>query len=198
MKIVYKNTADLIPYENNPRDNAGSIAVVKKSIADFGFKVPIIVDADNVIIAGHTRLMAAQQLNITEVPCIVADDLTPEQVRAFRLADNKSAEMSEWLPSELAKELEELMSSGIDMSAFGFDTDEFDIDYDGLTDSFSLPDGDKANVEQMTFTFSSEQAELVRRALSMIDETPETFGNENKNGNKLYEVVRQWLEQKSL
>lgn len=198
MKIINKPLSELRPYENNPRINDGAVKAVAKSIREFGFRVPIIISSVNEIIAGHTRYKAAETLNFDTVPCIVADGLSPEQIRAFRLVDNKTAEISDWNNAALAKELEEIIAGGIDLSEFGFDIDEFDVDFDALGDSFTLPDGDKANVEQMTFTFSSEQAELIRQALSMIDETPETFGNENKNGNKLYEVVRQWRELRRL
>lgn len=91
MQIEEMRVADLIPYENNPRKNDEAVEAVAASIKEFGFKVPIIVDADNVIIAGHTRLKAAQLLGMETVPVIRADDLTDEQVKAFRLADNKTA-----------------------------------------------------------------------------------------------------------
>ncbi len=92
MQVVDKQVNDLIPYENNPRNNNEAIPEVAKSIESFGFKVPIIVDRNNIVIAGHTRLEAAKMIGIETVPCIVADDLTDEQVRAFRIADNKVSE----------------------------------------------------------------------------------------------------------
>lgn len=88
MEIVNRKVKELIPYEKNPRKNDEAVKYVKASIEQFGFKVPIVIDANNIIVAGHTRLKAAKELGMKEVPCIVADDLTPEQVRAFRLADN--------------------------------------------------------------------------------------------------------------
>lgn len=117
MNIVYKQLAELRPYENNPRDNEAAIPYVKNSIKEFGFKVPILIDSDNVIIAGHTRYAAATELGMSEVPCIVADDLTEEQVNAFRLADNQVAEFSTWDEDKLAMEIESL---GIDLSEYGF------------------------------------------------------------------------------
>ena len=92
MEIVNKKVSDLIPYENNPRFNDEAVDYVAKSIKEFGFKVPIVVDKDNIVVAGHTRLKAAKQLEMLEVPCIVADDLNEEQIKAFRLADNKVSE----------------------------------------------------------------------------------------------------------
>lgn len=116
--------ADLREYENNPRNNDGAVEAVAESIKQFGFKVPIVIDSENVIIAGHTRLKAARLLGLDRVPCIVADDLTPEQIKAYRLADNKTAELAEWDFSALEIELAEL--SEWDMSAFGFDDSLFD------------------------------------------------------------------------
>ena len=118
MQIVYRNTAELIPYANNPRNNDKAVDAVAASIRDFGFKIPIVVDSDGVIVAGHTRLKAAQKLGLESVPVIVADDLTEDQVKAFRLADNKTAELAEWDFETLEKELDEIK---IDMSDFGFD-----------------------------------------------------------------------------
>lgn len=121
IKIIYKNIDELVPYENNPRDNTAAIDAVAASIKEFGFKNPIIIDSDNVIVAGHTRLKAAQKLKIQNVPCVVADDLTQEQVNAFRLADNKTAELAEWDLELLNSELE--LIDGIDMTEFGFELD---------------------------------------------------------------------------
>ena len=87
MQIIEMPTGDLIPYENNPRNNAPAVKAVAESIQAFGFKVPIVIDKDNVIVCGHTRLMAALRLGLDTVPCVRADDLTDEQVKAFRLAD---------------------------------------------------------------------------------------------------------------
>ena len=96
MIVINKNTSELIPYANNPRKNGPAVDKVAASIKEFGFKVPIIIGKDNVIVTGHTRLLAAQKLGLETVPCIIADDLTPAQIKAFRLADNKTAEFSEW------------------------------------------------------------------------------------------------------
>lgn len=116
-----KQTEDLQAYKYNPRDNDNAVEVVAESIKEFGFKVPIIIDREGTIIAGHTRLRAAKRLGIREVPCIVADDLTPEQIKAFRLADNKTSEFAEWDFAALERELEELTAFDVDMSKFGFD-----------------------------------------------------------------------------
>lgn len=110
--------SQLHEYENNPRHNEAAADKVAASIKEFGFKVPIVIDENNVIIAGHTRLKAAKRLGIEKVPCIVASDLTPEQIKAFRLADNKTGEFAEWDFLKLEDELREI---NFDMSAFGFE-----------------------------------------------------------------------------
>ena len=118
---------NLREYENNPRNNDNAVDAVAESIREFGFKVPAVVDRNNVIVCRHTRVKAAQKLGMETVPCIIADDLTPEQIKAFRLADNKTGELAGWDFAKLEEELAEL--DGFDMSAFGFvENDEVDID----------------------------------------------------------------------
>lgn len=126
MQIEELFTKELIPYSNNPRNNESAVDAVAASIKEFGFKVPIIIDKDNVIVAGHTRLKAALKLGLVKVPCIKADDLTPEQLKAFRLADNKVGELATWDFAKLEEELTELDSLDLDftMSDFGFDVSE--------------------------------------------------------------------------
>lgn len=127
MQIIEKRLEELREYENNPRNNDGAVDAVAESIKQFGFKVPIVIDTDGVIIAGHTRRKAAEKLGLEVVPCIVADDLTPEQIKAFRLADNKTSELAGWDFEKLEAELAELAE--IDMSAFGFiKNEEVNID----------------------------------------------------------------------
>lgn len=126
MEIVNKKIDELIPYENNPRFNDDAVEYVANSIKEFGFKVPIIIDKNNVIVAGHTRYKASLELGLDEVPTIVADDLTEEQVKAFRLADNKVSEKAEWNFELLEEELENL---DINMEQYGFDKIE-DVNLD--------------------------------------------------------------------
>ena len=129
MEVIDKKVAELTPYAKNPRKNDQAVNAVAASIKEFGFKVPIVIDSDGVIVAGHTRLKAALLLGMETVPCIVADDLTEDQIKAFRLADNKTAELAEWDYGLLTQELAEIdMSefSEIDMSKFGFNTEDFD------------------------------------------------------------------------
>lgn len=118
MNILDLKLSDITPYENNPRNNDEAVEPVAESIKEFGFKVPIIIDKDNVIVAGDTRYKAAKKLKLDTVPCIRADDLTEEQIRAFRLADNKVSEIATWDMDLLNIELEGI--SNIDMSLFDF------------------------------------------------------------------------------
>ena len=122
MNIIEKNLKDIKPYEKNPRKNDNAVECVANSIKEFGFKVPIVIDRDNVIVCGHTRYKAAKKLGLDKVPCVVADDLTDEQIKAYRLADNKVSELAEWDIDLLGEELDGIFD--IDMSDFGFDLSE--------------------------------------------------------------------------
>lgn len=191
MNVQNRKLSELTPYPGNAKKHdKKQIANVAESIRQYGFVQPIVVDRDDVIIIGNCRALAAKKLGMDEVPCVSMDDLTPEQVNALRLVDNKSNE-SDWDFDLLADEL-----SGLDLSAFDFDwgienEDEYGVD-------FSLPDGDKSEICQMTFTLHEQQKELIEYAMTCVeDEITETFGNANKNGNALYEVIRQWAAQKT-
>lgn len=119
MQIIDKKIGEIKPYEKNPRKNDNAVDAVASSISQFGFKNPIVIDGNNVIICGHTRYKAAQKLGLDVVPCVIADDLTEEQIKAYRLADNKVAELAEWDIDLLGEELDDIFD--IDMSDFGFD-----------------------------------------------------------------------------
>lgn len=132
-KIEMRRISDLKPYKNNPRKNDKAVDAVAASIKAFGFKQPVVIDDNGEIIAGHTRLKAAKKLGIKTVPCIVADDLTPEQIKAYRLADNKTAELAEWDMELLPLELDDLQE--FDMTLFGFEmpkgrTEAIEDDYE--------------------------------------------------------------------
>lgn len=193
MKIEEMKLSDIIPYDKNPRKNDGAVDSVAESIKQFGFKVPIIIDKDNVIVTGHTRYKASKKLGLEKVPCIRADDLTEEQIKAFRLADNKVGEIAEWDFNILNAELEEILE--IDMSDFGFEMSEISAEDFGT--DFDIPNDGEKEIGQMTFTLHQKQKELIEYAMELVkDDIAETFGNTNKNGNALYEVVRQWAEQR--
>jgi ParB-like chromosome segregation protein Spo0J len=116
MQIIYKNIKDIKKYKNNPRKNELAVEKVAESIKEFGFRNPILIDKDNEIVCGHTRYDAAKKLGIKEVPCIMAADLTPDQIKAFRIADNKTAEFADWDIELLNIELESIgeMFTGFD------------------------------------------------------------------------------------
>lgn len=132
MKVVNIDIDNIKPYSKNPRINDNAVDYVAKSIKEFGFKVPIVIDKNNVIVAGHTRYKASKQLGLKEVPCIVAGDLTEEQIKAFRLADNKVSEFADWDIDLLNNELDDI--TNIDMSDFGFES--FGEDEDVQEDCF--------------------------------------------------------------
>lgn len=122
----YVGITDIVPYEWNPRKNEAAVAAVKASIQSFGFLVPCVIDANNVLVAGHTRVEASKLLGITDVPCIRADFLTPEQVNAFRLIDNKVAEKAEWDFDLLAGEIAKFANLGLDLTEYGWSQEELD------------------------------------------------------------------------
>ena len=183
---------EITPYENNPRNNENAISKVVESISEFGFTNPILLDNNNIIIAGHTRYEAAKVLGLDEVPCIYLDDLSEEQIKAYRLVDNKTSEFASWDFNALSKELAEIGGS-IDMSLFDFPEDEFNAD-DFDTD-FNLPEGGQSEIRTMNFTLHVEQQNKILEAMESIDlENVEKYSNTNTNGNKLYGVICQWEE----
>ena len=153
MDIVYKKLTEIKPYEKNPRQNDDAVQYVAESIKEFGFKVPIIIDKNNIIVAGHTRYKASQELGLEEVPCIIADDLTDEQVKAFRVADNKTSDYSLWDNKLL---LEELDSISEDLFT-GFDLGEiFDKTVDDSNIEITLDENTAGLVYKITFESQSE------------------------------------------
>lgn len=191
MEIIKLNINEVIPYPDNPRKNDNAVDAVAESIKQCGYCSPIVIDEDNVILAGHTRLKALKKLKWKEVECVRKTGLTEEQKKKYRILDNKTNELAEWDFNILDAALAELDFDDFD---FGFDTQDLSVDDFG--EDFSLPDGDKGEICQMTFTLHNEQAELIKYAISVVGECSDTFGNTNKNGNALYEVVRQWAEQR--
>lgn len=142
MEVINKKLSELIPYEKNPRKNDDAVKYVMNSIKEFGFKNPIIIDKNNVIVAGHTRYKASKKLKLKEVPCVVADDLTEEQINAYRLADNKTGEKAEWDFELLNEEVNNILS--LDMVDFGFDdifdTDEKDVEVKNTNAELNVED----------------------------------------------------------
>jgi site-specific DNA-methyltransferase (adenine-specific) len=149
MNIELRNINEIKPYEKNPRINNRAVEAVAKSIKEFGFRQPIVVDSDDVIIVGHTRWKSAKLLGLEKVPVHVATDLSPEQIKAFRIADNKTGEIAEWDYELLPIELSELQGMDFDLSLLGFDASELekllngneeDVVTDGMTDPNEVPE----------------------------------------------------------
>lgn len=134
MEVKSVSIQDVKPYANNPRNNNDGVDAVAESIKEFGWQQPIVVDKDNVIIVGHTRYKAAKKLGMDKVPVVVADNLSPEQVKAYRLADNKTGELTDWDMGLLDDELADI--ADIDMSDFGFDLDLGDDEAEVQEDDF--------------------------------------------------------------
>lgn len=144
VKVQLVDIKTVIPYARNPRKNQEAVSKVAASIKEFGFKQPIVVDAENVVIAGHTRLMAAQQLEIKKVPVVVADDLTEAQVKAYRIADNRVSQEAEWDYDLLKLEIDDLVGLNFNLDETGFDLKELEMiladKSEGLTDPDEIPE----------------------------------------------------------
>ena len=148
MNVELKSVDEIRPYEKNPRINDGAVDAVVRSIREFGFRQPIVVDANGVIIVGHTRWKAAKKMGLEKVPVHVATDLSPEQIKAYRIADNKTNEIADWDYELLPIELSELQGMDFDLSLLGFDSSELeallngkedDVMTDGMTDPNEVP-----------------------------------------------------------
>ena len=152
-EIEIRDINSIKPYEKNPRQNDDAVEAVAASLKEFGFRQPIVVDGDGVIICGHTRLKAAQKLGLAKVPVHVAHDLTPEQVKALRIADNKTSDLSDWDYDILPIELAELQEAGFDLGLLAFDEDELSKllstePTEGLTDDDAVPEPPKEAITQ--------------------------------------------------
>lgn len=156
MKIIYKKIEELIPYENNPRINDQAVSAVAASIKEFGFKVPCVIDKNGVIITGHTRYKAAQELGLTEIPCIIADDLTEEQAAAFRLIDNKTSEFSYWDYDKLQEEMDGL-DGVLNMYEFGFELPKQDLPMKEETQQFESKELDLDDFSDEEFSHVCER-----------------------------------------
>lgn len=194
MNILALSLDEIHPYGKNPRKNDKAVDAVAESIRQYGFLVPLVISKEYEIIAGHTRYKAAKKLGLAKVPCVIADELTEEQIKAFRLVDNKVGELAEWDVDLLPLELADIAQ---DLSPFGFET----ISEDEFGEEFILDSGEKKPYQQISLTLHDKQAELILSCIDYVHahgEVKETFGNENHKGNGVYEVVRQWAEQRKL
>ena len=196
LKIEYLPIGKLKPYEKNTRKHKKlDVDNIARSIEKYGMNDAIgIWGKDNVIVEGHGRFEACKKLGIDMVPVVRLDHLTDEQRREYAIAHNATAELSEWDLDILGEELAEL-----DLGEFDFDFGLSGEDYspDDFNEGFSLPDGGKPEICQMSFTLHEKQKQLIEYAMGIAKENiSETFGNKNANGNALYEVIREWAEQR--
>jgi ParB-like chromosome segregation protein Spo0J len=196
MKLV--NIQEIKNNENNPRIIKDyKFKQLVKSIKEFPEMLklrPIVVNSEMVVLGGNMRLKACREAGLNEVWILKADELTEQQQREFIVKDNVG--FGEWDWDVLANEW-----NNQQLEDWGLDVIGFDVDEDDLSDEFSLPDGDKAPFQQMTFTLADEQAEQIKNAIADIKKTEEykyaeTMGNENSNGNALYLIIMQWAEQR--
>lgn len=176
VKLESRRITDLKAYENNPRVNDNAVDAIAESIRRFGFKNPVIVDKEGCIICGHTRVKAAAKLGMETVPVIVAYDLTPAQAKAFRLVDNKTAELSDWDYGKLGDELAELVNGmGVDMDSLGFDTSFLNVG-EAESEEDEEPEGSEApakpspapveiNLHTFTVQLNDAQMKIVQTAI---------------------------------
>lgn len=198
MTISFVKINEVTPYENNPRKNDNAVDKVAESIKKFGFQNPIIVDKNMVIIAGHTRYKASQKLGLKEIPVIVAENMTEEQAKAYRLVDNKTSEFAEWDMNALNAELYKLMDA-FKMEDFGFDID--DISPDAFGEGFELPDGETPQTRTITLSLNEEQFQIATNVIEFVENNnliQHDLGNHNKKSNALFEAVWQWAKQNNL
>ena len=201
MKIENVKAEKLIPYEfNNKIHDETQVNRIANSIREFWFLQPLVIDQNNIIIVWHWRFEASQKLWMKELPCVRVENLTDEQIKKFRILDNKLNE-SAWNEDNLKVEIQELKNFNIwelEISVEDLFPDLQIIWPDGFWEWFSLPDGDKDKFGQMKFILAEEQKELIEEAIKQVKETDMyksqmNYWNENSNWNALYCIVSQWI-----
>lgn len=165
-EIVYKTLDQIIPYENNPRNNENAVEAVANSIKEFGFNQPIAVDKNGIIVVGHTRYKAAEKLGIKEVPVVVLDDLTDEQIKAYRIADNSTNELAEWDFEKLGLELDGI---GLDMTLFGIEPEEKEPEEDDFDVDIALENIDEPKTKRGDIYQLGEHRLMCGDATSELD-----------------------------
>lgn len=184
MEIVNIKTDMLIPYVNNPRHNEDAVEKVMASIQEFGFKVPLVIDKNNVVVTGHTRLKAAKRLGIDEVPCVVADDLSDAQIKAFRIADNKVSEYAEWDEEALQVELEQLEELDFDLDSLSIDFSDFDLNIGEDTEEIEVEEVEIPEVPEEPKAKLGDIYQLGNHRLMCGDSTSEKDVAKLMNGVK--------------
>jgi ParB-like chromosome segregation protein Spo0J len=198
MQIEQIDIEQLIPYAMNARTHSDAqVAQIAGSIKEFGFNNPVLIDKDNVLIAGHGRVMAGRKLGLKKVPTIRLGHLTENQKKAYILADNRIALNSSWDYELLESEMRDLKDADYDLGSLGFDEKELELiaDVKPLDEMPELPDGDKQPFQQITFTLHDEQKSVVDDAILLARTNPlaDTGLNENANGNAIALICEQWL-----
>lgn len=173
LKIIHKDISEIKPYANNPRKNDAGVDAVAASIQEFGFKIPIVIDTKNEIIAGHTRIKAARKLGITEIPCIIADDLTEDQAKAFRIVDNRVAELSTWDYELLQVELDSIdMDLSIyDMQVSPLEFEDFDGPGDGGGSQIATGNKVRVVIGPLMFDIPDDNHQIYKQASEVDEET---------------------------
>lgn len=200
LKIEYWPVDRLVFYARNPRKNEHAVPKMASLIKEFGFKVPVVARSDGSVVDGHLRLRAARHLGMETVPVVLADEWTEAQVKAFRIAVNKSAELAEWDLDLLRIEVEELQDMDFNLELTGFELPEIDEllnEVKPLEEYPELPEGDRQSLAEMTFTLTTEQVEMVNEAVKQAKKLAggafEGTGNENGNGNALAFICEDYL-----
>jgi len=196
MKIEIADINSIKPYENNPRKLSDkAIETVAMSLKEYGFRQPIVVDKDRIIVVGHTRFRASKKIGLKEVPITIADNLTPEQINAYRIADNRTSQESEWDFSLLQQEFHNLLDLNFNLELTGFNDSElenyitFEKDID--IDLPFLNSADKEPFQQISFILHDSQVEIVKNAVDYIKkQNIDDSINDNKNGNAITEICK--------
>ncbi len=203
MKIEIADINSIIPYENNPRKlSEQAIEKVAMSLKEYGFRQPIVVDKDRIIVVGHTRFRASKKLGFKEVPITIADNLTPEQINGYRIADNRTSQESEWDFQPLQKELSDLADLNFNLELTGFNDLELDnyitFENDVDIDLPDIPNEDKKPFQQITFTLHNTQFDIVKNAIDYIKkQNIDDTINDNRNGNAITEICKLFYEKVS-
>lgn len=191
-QVVYQDISQIHPYENNPRNNEAAIEPVAQSIKRFGFRVPILIDGKGTIIAGHTRYEAAKRLGMDKVPCIRVDDLTDEQIRAYRIADNKVAEASSWNDDVLRAEMDALKALDVDLTDTGFS----EVELDGLLREVEDADFEEFFTEPVQQTPKAADAEQSTETQQSTQLKSSQLAVPQQSGSKLIQCPHcgEWFE----
>jgi ParB-like chromosome segregation protein Spo0J len=198
MKIENLRIAELKPDPQNARKHdAANLSAIKASLSSFGQRKPIVVTADNVVAAGNGTLQAAKELGWLEIDIVrIPEDWSDAQIKAFALADNRTAELAEWDADTLAAQAMELEAVGIQLESFGFTNSDLSVFDVVPIDAPNLDSGDKKEIEQITFTLHTTQADVIREAIAnaKLNEKLDSSVNANGNANAITHICRMYAD----